>query len=65
MHSWSYEGSGIDFTRFNEYTLCCKWGCTPSQLRREKYDDVQFAMQCMSVEGEANEIKQRELENRH
>lgn len=44
---------GIDYTYWNIYQLCQKWGCTPSQLRKERAEDVELAIKFMIEEGNA------------
>lgn len=49
---------GIDFTPYNEYLLCQRWGCTPSQLRKELATDVQIHLALMNEEGKAQKANQ-------
>jgi hypothetical protein len=43
-----------------EHRLCKEWGCTPSQLRKERNEDVQLAFRFMDMEGEVANIKSKE-----
>jgi hypothetical protein len=64
MEAWAYKGSGINFTPYNEYKLCEKWGCTPSQLRKESWDDVQLALGMMGAENEGQRLAMKDMERK-